>query len=334
MTALLYIETGSTSPSLNLAFEEYFLKEKDLGEDCFMLYCNLPAIVVGRFQNTFEEINPTFTNQQGINIMRRISGGGAVYHDLGNLCFSFIYTGTAAETIDKSKLARPVAEALSRLGIQVELSKRNDMFLAGKKFSGNAMALSRHKLLYHGTLLFDADLEILTQALIRPAGRIESKGIQSIRSEVTNLKPYFSPEIEIGQFKQALIRELLNNLSPRFYEPTRQDLSAITDLAQKKYLNWDWTIGSNPPSSLRRTCDLSAGILEIHLELETGRIMQCILGAQWLDPVFLHEVETRLTHVRYELDDVREALDSYPVSPHLKESLIHCLMGVQANGAN
>src|SRR5689334_17134180 len=144
-----YIETGSNSPAVNLSYEEYFLKGKDLEEDVLMLWQNEPTIVVGRFQNTLEEINSTFAEAHNIQIIRRISGGGAVYHDLGNLCFSFILHDVQPEVIDKSKYLQPLVSALNKLGIQAEVTKRNDLIIAGSKFSGNAMAFSRNRLLFH-----------------------------------------------------------------------------------------------------------------------------------------------------------------------------------------
>lgn len=163
--AVIYIETGSCAPAVNFAYEEYFLKGKDLEEDLLMLWRSEPTIVVGRFQNTLEEVNAGFAEAHHIQVIRRISGGGAVYHDLGNVCFSFILHDTQPNVIDKSKYTRPVVDALAQLGVHAELTHRNDLAVGGKKFSGNAMALRKNRLLFHGTLLFDTDLEMLERAL-------------------------------------------------------------------------------------------------------------------------------------------------------------------------
>ena len=272
---MIYIETGSSTPAVNLAFEEYFLKSKDLGEDVCMLWRNEPVVVVGRFQNTLEEINYPLADALSIPIIRRISGGGAVYHDLGNLCFSFILHDARPEIIDKSKYARPLVQALAQLGFPVEVSKRNDFLIDGKKFSGNAMVLHKNRLLFHGTLLYDANLGTLQNVLKAPHARIELKGIKSNKSSVTNIKQYMKEELSILAFKQSLKQIIFEDQQDAYYDPTFRDLEAIGELVKHKYSTWEWNYGHNPPTKIRLSGHLPGGTIEAYLELNKGFIKTC-----------------------------------------------------------
>ena len=306
--AMIYIETESCTPAINLAYEEYFLKGKDFEEDFFMLWRNTPAIVVGRFQNTLEEINSIFAEAHQIQIIRRITGGGAVYHDLGNLCFSFILHDIKPEIVDKSKYVRPLMDALTQLGVQPEKNKRNDLTVAGRKFSGNAMALHKNRLLFHGTLLFDTDLEMLEDVLKRSAGEIESKGVKSVRSRVTNLKEYLPARMNILQFKQRLKKLLIEDTPTATYTPSQKDLDAIQELVKTKYETWEWNFGNNPNSRIQRSGQFPSGALEIFLELEKGYIQTCRINSDFKIPVETIELEKRLEKVRYTSTDVQSAL--------------------------
>ncbi|PLX34289.1 MAG: hypothetical protein C0604_01860 [Clostridiales bacterium] len=199
-----YILNSSTDPYYNLALEEYCLKNVDMDEDYFLLWQNAPAIIVGKNQNTFEEINPRFVEENGIPVARRISGGGAVYHDFGNLNFTFIANIEDAATVDFKKYAEPIIEALKTLGIEAELSGRNDITIDGKKISGNAQRMYRKKLMQHGTLLFDVNIHDLVDSLNVKMDKITSKGIKSVRSRVTNIKEHLAEEIDIKAFWELI----------------------------------------------------------------------------------------------------------------------------------
>ena len=273
-----------------------------------MLWRSEPTIVVGRFQNTLEEVNAGFAEAHHIQVIRRISGGGAVYHDLGNVCFSFILHDTQPNVIDKSKYTRPVVDALAQLGVHAELTHRNDLAVGGKKFSGNAMALRKNRLLFHGTLLFDTDLEMLERALKTSEVKILSKGVQSARSGVTNLKEYLFEEMTVIQFKERLKELLFAGASPVMYIPCKDDLDAIQELVKIKYETWSWNFGNNPRSTIYRFRPLPEGILEIHLELEKGCIQLCYLTGNFATPIRFGEVEKSLKNIRYTYAEIRNAL--------------------------
>ena len=312
-----YIETGSCLPAINLAYEEYFLKGKDLEEDVFMLWQNEPTIVVGRFQNTLEEINSSFAEAHHIQVIRRISGGGAVYHDLGNLCFSFILHDVQPEVLDKSKYLRPLINALNKLGIQTEVTRRNDLTIAGGKFSGNAMALSRNRLLFHGTLLFDTNLAMLDEVLKSSVIISESKGVKSVRSGVINLKEYFPVEMSILEFKQSMKQLLYTDNPTETYIPSQQDLDAIQELVKTKYETWEWNIGRNPNSNIEKSCQFPDGLVQIYIELEKGYIKHCRIKSDSRKGMNSTEIEKRLENVRYVAADITLALSGLDINQKL-----------------
>ena len=329
---MITIETHSHSAFVNLAFEEYFLKSKDLDDDIIMLWQNEPAVVVGRFQNTLEEINQPFLNAHSIPVARRISGGGAVYHDLGNLCFSFILRDVSPGTMDASRYIRPVVNALVQLGIPVKVAGRNDLTIDGKKFSGNAMALHKNRLLFHGTLLFDTDLDMLGLVLKSASDKIESKAIKSVRSKVTNIKSYAAKDMDVLQFKQALKTIFFENEPQIEYQPNLEDQVEIQKLMENKYLSWDWIFGRNPATRVRSSCNFAGGKLEIELELDKGWLAACHIQSDVLDMPVIEEIELLLSNIRFTAQDIVRALEGIELENQLgsitKEELIRCMMNI------
>lgn len=327
-----YIETGSYKPDVNLAFEEYFLKSKDIGEDIFMLWQNEPVIIVGRFQNIPEEINLTAANAYHIQVLRRISGGGAVFHDQGNLCFSFIMRNISPHEIDKSKFIRPIVSALSRLGLQVAISDRNDLMVDGKKCSGSAMALHKDRLLFHGTLLFDTNLDILRELFDTSPHGVLSKGVKSVRSSVTNIMPYLNDTMDIFQLKECLKQHIFPDALMLDYIPTVEDLSSIQKLREVKYNTWEWNYGNNPKSSIKQSREFPNGMLEIYLEIEKGYLKTCRIDWDSLGISHIKEIEQRLTNIRYVYTDILDAIEELDTKcnfePISKEGFLQCIMGL------
>lgn len=313
---MIYIETGSTKPFINLAFEEYFLRNLDLGDNIFMLWQNEPTIVVGRFQNTLEEVNQAYTNAHNIHLIRRITGGGAVYHDLGNLCFTFILHGITPDMVDVPRFAQPVINALSQFGIPAEVTGRNDLTIDGKKFSGNAMALQKKRLLFHGTLLYDTDLTVLSEALRVAPDKIESKGVKSVRSRVTNIKAYAPTNLKIEEFKEALKQSFYGEDGHREYIPTEDDLAGIHELTEKKYQSWEWNFGNNPRANVVYSRRFSGGKLEIYLNIDKGLITSCQIRGDFLGLCDVEEVEQRLTGLLYREDVLRKAMETIDMKEH------------------
>ena len=207
---MLFVDNQEiTDPSINIALETYLVENRFADEPMLLFYINEPSIIIGRNQNTVEEVNQRYVEENGIHVVRRMSGGGAVYHDLGNFSFCFIQDENGMAR-NFSAFTRPVIECLHKMGATgAALQGRNDLLIDGKKFSGNAMYVRNGRLTAHGTILFDADLDAVTQALKPRADKIESKGIKSIRSRVTNIKPYVADEykgMSTHEFRIRLLR--------------------------------------------------------------------------------------------------------------------------------
>lgn len=207
---MLFIDNkGITDPRINLAIEEYCVKNLDINETYLLFYINEPSIIIGKNQNTVEEINADYVKEKGIHVVRRLSGGGAVYHDLGNLNFSFITKDDGDSFSNFKKFTEPVTKALGKLGVNAELSGRNDILAEGRKISGNAQFSTKGRMFSHGTLLFDSEIDHVVSALKVKMDKIQSKGIKSIRSRVANITEFLNEEMTTEEFRQLLLETIL-----------------------------------------------------------------------------------------------------------------------------
>lgn len=235
---MLFIQNDNTDPYFNLALEEYLLKEFD--EDCFMLWQNEPCVVVGKNQNILNEINEDFIKQNNIKVARRLSGGGAVYHDLGNLNFTFIINDIQNDLRNYSKFTRPIIEVLAKLGVKAELSERNDLTINGLKFSGNAQYKHKNRLLHHGTILFSSDLHNVKTAL-KSDNHISGRWVKSIPSPITNVQEYFKCYLNIDDLKIIIQNHIkISQVNFIDYNLTKADIEKITQLVNEKYANNKW----------------------------------------------------------------------------------------------
>lgn len=269
-----YVKNLSNNPWYNLAFEEYCFKNLSRDDDYVILWINGPAIIVGKNQNTIEEINPEYVKEHDIKIVRRVTGGGAVYHDLGNLNFSIITDVVGTEKIDFGKINIPILKSLEKLGIHAELSGRNDLTLDGKKFSGIAQSVWKKRILNHGTILFDTDLSVLSNALNVKKDKIESKGVKSVKSRVTNIRPYLTQDVDILTFKDLLLKSIfaLENLELDEYILSESEQAEINKLFEEKYSTWDWNYGESPNFNYKNYKRFPFGSIDIRLQVENGAI--------------------------------------------------------------
>lgn len=329
---MIYIETDTTLPYMNLAYEEYYLTQSDISEDIFMLWQNEPTIVIGRFQNTLAEINKKYVEDNNIHVVRRISGGGAVYHDFGNLCYTFILNNVTPDQTDFSIFAKPVVKALERIGVNAEISGKNDITIDGQKFSGTAMHLSKNRLLFHGTLLYNSNLSVLTAALNVSQLKIASKGAQSIRSRVTNIKPYLKDSVNILEFKEILKQEIFRNQAFDISAPTSKDIKKIKELAQQRYQNWDWTYGNDPMATLINARRYPGGEVQVYLSLEGGFIKSCKFFGDFLGVYGIESVEQRLKNIKYDRLEIQAVLETVDIKNHFGsiscDQIVDCIMNV------
>lgn len=225
---------GITDPRINLAIEEYILKNMDIEKDDFLLfYINQPSIIIGKNQNTIEEINTDYVEENGIIVVRRLSGGGAVYHDLNNLNFSFLTKDDGNSFSNYKKFTQPVVDALAKLGVNSELSGRNDILAEGKKVSGNAQYSTRGRMFSHGTLMFDLDIDAVVNSLKVKQDKIESKGIKSVRSRVANIIDFLPEKITVEQFRMEILKSIFGGEENiQYYELTEQDWENIHEISK------------------------------------------------------------------------------------------------------
>ncbi|MDO4288597.1 MAG: lipoate--protein ligase [Eubacterium sp.] len=264
--------TLSTDPTFNLALEEYVFETLPKGERCFMLWQNDNAVIIGKHQNTVEEIDQAFVEARGIKVVRRLTGGGAVYHDLGNLNFTFITDGEPGESLDFKTFTQPVIDALKKLGVAADFNSRNDLAIDGKKFSGNSQYARRGRILHHGTLLFNARLDVVQQALRVKPEKIESKGVKSVRSRVTNIVDYLEKPYTLEEFRKALVEAMFARGSLTPWTPSEADLMAVKKLQRDKYATWAWNYGESPAYDLRKDRKYPCGLVSVLMTVDQGKI--------------------------------------------------------------
>lgn len=315
---MLYIENESNNPYYNLAMEEYLFNLGDK-EDYLLLWINEPTIVVGKHQNTIEEINADYVKEKNIHVVRRITGGGAVYHDLGNLNYSLIIKNDYKGDYDFKKFTLPIVKALGKIGIEAEQSGRNDITIDGKKFSGNAQFISKGKLLHHGTLLFDSHMEELVNALKVSEDKIASKGIKSVRSRVTNIKEYLSDYIDIIKFKELLLQYMFEeDKSLKIGQLSDEDIKSIELLKAEKYMTWEWNYGKSPEFNIRKSKRFESGKVEALINVKGGIIENIKFYGDFFAKGDISDIENALKGQRYEEVEIKEVLKSINIGCYFK----------------
>ncbi|MDQ0232223.1 lipoate--protein ligase [Metabacillus malikii] len=309
---------GITDPRINLAIEEYAVRHLNPDETYLLFYINEPSIIIGKNQNTIEEINTSYVEENHIHVVRRLSGGGAVYHDKGNLNFSFITKDDGESFHNFKKFTEPVVKALKKLGVNVEMSGRNDLIAEdGRKVSGNAQYSTRGRMFSHGTLLFDSEIESVVSALKVKKDKIESKGIKSIRSRVANISEYLEEKITIEQFRKLLLQYIFDGEeSIPTYELTKEDWEKINEISKERYQNWDWNYGKSPKFNYQHSHRFPVGQIDIRLEVQKGIIENCKIYGDFFGVGDVEEVEKALIGTRYERQDLEKVLQDIDVKKY------------------
>lgn len=320
---------GITDPRINLAIEEYALKNLDIDETYLLFYINEPSIIIGKNQNTIEEINTEYVESENLHVVRRLSGGGAVYHDLGNLNFSFITKDDGESFHNFRKFTEPVIKALKKLGVNAELSGRNDIEAEGRKISGNAQFSTKGRMFSHGTLLFDSEIENVVSALKVRKDKIESKGIKSIRSRVANISEFLEEKISITEFRSMLLRYIFDVNEIEEYELTEEDWKNINELSEKRYGNWNWNYGKSPKFNLQHSHRFSVGSIDIRLEVNKGVIENCKIYGDFFGVGDVSDIENKLIGLKYEKAEVEHALEGVEITHYFgnvtKEDIINLI---------
>ena len=312
MENVRYLETGSTDPAYNLAFEEYVLTHRRDGA-YLLLWQNDNTIVVGRNQNTAQEIDRAFVEQHHIRVVRRGTGGGAVYHDMGNLNYSFITDAGDAERMAMERFTRPIVAALQGLGLQAEASGRNDILVEGRKVSGTAQRLTDGRILHHGTLLFDSRPEMVAGALRADPAKFRSKGAKSVRSRIGNIRDFLPEDMTLPAFWDYLKRQLAGDGLVQD-ALTAEELAAVRQLKAEKYDTWEWTYGRSPSFDMVNRDYFPGGRLEIGLSVSGGRLTAVQFYGDFLSITDTTPLAQALVGTDYREDAVAAVLAQYPLA--------------------
>src|SRR5690625_3188531 len=323
---------GITDPTVNLALEEYVLNNFGEEDTYLLFYINEPSIIIGRNQNTIEEINTKYVEENNIKVVRRLSGGGAVYHDEGNLNFSFITKDDGESFHNFAKFTKPVVKALNNIGVPAKLEGRNDLLVEGRKFSGNAQFATKGRMFSHGTLMFDSEIEHIVAALNVKKEKIESKGIKSIRSRVANITEYLDKKMTMEEFKNLILCSIFNVTDvtdvPR-YELTEKDWENVYEISRNRYQRWEWNYGKSPAYNKKVSHKFPSGLLDVRLDVKKGMIENCVIYGDFFGLGDVSVIEQKLIGVRHDKQAVETELKDIDVSHYLgkitKEEFINLI---------
>lgn len=325
---MLFIKHNNKDPYKNHAIEEFLMNK--FNEDCFMLWENDKSILIGRNQNIYNEINIEYVKKNHIPVVRRLSGGGTVFNDGGNLNFSFISCSPDKDFANFKKFAKPIMEALNKLSIPAELSGRNDLMVDGKKISGNAQCRYKNKLLHHGTLLFSSDISELSHALKVSNLKLESKGVKSVKSRVSNIQTCLEAPMSIENFKDYLFDEVFKSTQgSKIYTITQKDFIEIDRIA-KKYASWEWNFGNNPQFDIKGEKKFRGGIVQVYMNIHKGRIKDIKLYGDFFSENDVSIIEKSLKGINYNKLSICNALQKFNIDKFFKnisfEDIINLLI--------
>lgn len=320
-----YLAMQSHDIRRNLATEQYLMNSGQMTPPFMLFYIEDNCIIVGRNQNTLEEINADFCKEHGITITRRLSGGGAMFQDMGNLCFSFVVPADEVRFGNFKDLVQPVVDALHEMGATgAEVTGRNDIVIDGKKFSGNAMYTRNGKTFSHGTLMYDVNTDMVADALHVPEDKIKSKGIKSVRSRVTNLKPYLKPEYQnltTEQFRDEIIKKIyhvdnIHDAQVNEYHLTDADNAAIDKIENALYKNWDWVYGKSPEFTVKKRQHFDAGTIDARFLVQNGKVANLKIYGDFFGTGDVSDVEDSLKGITYTPEAIAKVLETLDLNKY------------------
>ncbi|MEW9079426.1 lipoate--protein ligase [Terrisporobacter glycolicus] len=323
---MLLINNTSTNAYFNLAMEEYFLKNTT--EDIFMLWRNESAIIVGKNQNTLSEINYEYVKENKIKIVRRQSGGGAVFHDLGNINFTFISCNDNTFS-DFKRFTMPIIDALETLNIHAEFSGRNDLLIDNQKFSGNAQYNYKNKVMHHGTLLFSSEINDLSSALKVKPSKFKGKSVKSVKSRVTNISNHLDKNMTVLEFKNYLMNFINSqDENNRLYELSAQDINEINKLAEEKYNTWKWNFGHSPKYALNNEIKYPGGNIEFSLNVKKGLINEIKFFGDFFGKKDVSYIEDILKNINHNENSIKAILNNIDINDYF----LNCNIDILVDG--
>lgn len=306
----------STSPSFNLALEEYMFLEKKA--EVIMLWRNAKAVIVGKNQNTIEEIDTEYVKENDIKVIRRLTGGGAVFHDLGNVNFTVIKRIEEGEFNNYEKFTKPVCDFLKTLGVNAYLEGRNDILVEDKKISGNAQASKNGMILHHGTILYNADMSYLQKALLPKDRIVSSRAVPSRRREVTNIASHLNAVPPVEEFTQQLYNYFLHNTPDiEEYVLTDKDLTAVNKLDTEKYSTWNWNFGHSPQYEYRHKIRYDFGYIDLGFNVKDGIICDVKIYTDGFGVKDITELESALVNTKHKAEDLTSALKDIKLGDYI-----------------
>lgn len=329
---LTIINLTTTDPAFNLAAEQYVFESLPKDKNYFMLWQNDNAVIIGKYQNTFAEINQPYVEAHKIKVVRRLSGGGAVYHDLGNLNYTYITDAGELETLNMRVFCEPIVKALAEFGVTAEINGRNDMTIHGKKFSGNAQYIRHGRVMHHGTLLYNSDLSAVSKALQVDPEKIRAKGMESVRSRVTNIRRYLKDDVPLFAFREMLLAFIRRGTESEEYAFSEKDIREIERIKQERYDTWEWNYGKSPECSILKSARVEGcGIIEVYLETDHSLITDVSFRGDFFSTRDPEELVPNFIGKKPDADGFSQALEGIDVEKFFtgltKEQMLSLLSG-------
>lgn len=320
-----YILNENTDAYFNLASEEYLLKHTN--DDIFYLWRNDNAIIVGKNQNTLSEINLDYVREKDIKVVRRLTGGGAVYHDLGNINYTFIENNKKSFN-DFRGFCAPIIKALNEMGVEAEFTGRNDMTIQGKKFSGTAQCKFKDRVMHHGTLLFSSVKADISGALTPRDSKFTDKSVKSVASRITNISEYLTEPMDVIEFRDRLMVSVTGSSDSIIEKFSQEEIQAITKLREEKYSKWEWNFGQSPKFSMTKEGRFKGGTLEVTLDVSHGTIEKFRVYGDFFGTKDVDQLEAAIKGISQNEGTVREALEKLDLSDYMVNITVDDLLSL------
>ncbi|MFX0549850.1 lipoate--protein ligase [Hathewaya histolytica] len=314
---MIFVNHNNTNPYFNHAAEQYILENFE--DECFMLWRNEPCILIGKNQNTLAEVNMDYIKEKNIKVVRRLTGGGAVFNDLGNINFTFIAKNTEDVSSNFRKFTAPLLKALQSLEVNAEFSGRNDLTIGGKKFSGNAQYYHKDKVLHHGTLLFSSSMTDLSKALKVNPLKLKDKGVKSVVSRVTNISEHLKEDMTVLEFKNYVVDFVMNIYGEKeLYKFTKEDLKKIDRIIEERFNSWDWNFGNSPKYTYSKQKRFKGGTIQLNFDVSHGRIKELKFYGDFFFTKDIKELEDKFIGLKHEEEEIKNFLEKSYIEDYIK----------------